>query len=174
MAWSCRTNPEGGVRAACRGRARLAPLVGRGKRQGPNAAAMGAARPQTPRIRLLGRSRRRRQRAGLRPRSRRTLRARGLDRRLSIRPNDPDRPFPLRRARAYSWSIDYPEEQPDEVRTLLREVGIPRACEMSRCALLVLSRPRAETAGSISSKAAHLPARLMERAGDRFERTGGG
>ena len=114
-------------------RARLAPLVGREKDK--ETLLRWACRGRNARIRLLtgpggvGKSR-------LAAEIAEALRADGWTAGF-IRPNDPI-VVPLRRAGLF-LVVDYPEEHPDEVRTLLREVALRELGDVP-VRLLVLSR----------------------------------
>jgi len=86
-----------------------------------------------------------------------------------IRPNDPI-VVPLRRAGLF-LVVDYPEEHPDEVRTLLREVA-SRELRDVPLRLLVLSRQGGDRWFDLVEKRACR--RADGPAGNRFERIGGG
>ena len=145
--------------------ARLTPLTGRDKDK--DTLLQWARQGRNARIRLLsgpggvGKSRLAAEVAD-------ALRAEGWTAGF-IRPNDPI-VVPLRRAGLF-LVVDYPEEHPDEVRTLLREVA-SRELRDVPVRLLVLSRARRGSV--VRSRRKRARRRADGRARDRLERIGGG
>jgi hypothetical protein len=133
LPWRDLPNDPDAVFALLSWRARLTPLVGRKKDQ--DTLLQWARQGRNARIRLLsgpggiGKSR-------LAAEVTEALRGDGWTAGF-IRPNDPV-VVPLRRAGLF-LIVDYPEEQPDEVRTLLREVA-SRELRDTPLRLLLLSR----------------------------------